>query len=277
MSITAVSTGDVALQTRRKAESAIQGVFSSILAAAGETGFASATPQPAKAATGADLKQAWQDWLTATAPLRQQGSQSVQASEEYQNLLLKAHAANAYAAPQAFLQQLDSAALATLQHANNLAQPIDVNGLTLEGALNLLIPAPAQVDRNGDGLTQTGAGSTLRFPDSRTPANVADAWHEATADLPPGERMTRELQMKFEIVTANLRLNERSEYVRTIEPGDPEFVNPQAAPGYSYLAKVRQTLDSIEYFKNQTKPEQYASDKSFWTAFRDALIKHEVP
>lgn len=275
MNVTAVSAPGVPPRVRQlAAEANMQSVFAEVLAAAGETGFASAKPgaRPEDVAPS-DIATAWQDWLAATGAARYQTlEQPQQTFENYQALLIHAAQQNAYAAPQAFLQQLSSSDLATLQRVNSLAEPIDLAGLSHEGALNLLLPPPAQVDRNGDGLTQTGAGYTVRFPDSRTPLAVVQAWNETTAGLPAGERMTRELQMKADVLLANLRVDSAGR-VTQIPVGAKEFVDPQAAANYSYQKKAQQALASVEHFRQQTPPEQYARDKSFWTAWQQALEK----
>lgn len=278
MSVHSISSLGVSSFDRQvAADAAIQGMFAEVLAAAGKQGFVSAGTIPnGAAATPTEISHSWQDWLSATGgPRYRDLDNSMQTLSKYNDLLLKAQQQNAYAAPTAFLRQLDSSELRTLQHINHLAQPIDLNGLSEEGSLNLLLPPPAQVDLNGDGLTQSGATYSIRFPDSRTPRAVVDAWNTATKDLPPGEKLTRELQMKHDVLLANVHVDAVGRVTR-VEPGQPGFVNPQADPSYSFINLARRTLASLDYFKQQIPPEQYARDRDFWSAFQSALVAHSA-
>jgi len=277
----------------------MQDLFSQMLADAGRQGYASARNNDAPAAANANSADAadatasggaapsttadniaatWQGWISASGYKRYTSIASPQQTlDDFQNIMQQAHQANAYAAPQAFLSQLDPQQLETVQHVHHLAKPIRPGELSLEGSLNLLLPPPAQVDLNNDGLTESGIGVGFRFPDSRTPRAVADAWYETTDSLSFQERATRELQMKADTLFANIHLDENGRYSHTVEPGSPDWVNPMADPDYSYVQKTRQVLSSLEYFKHQTPPEQYARDKAFWTEFQSALLDHQAP
>jgi hypothetical protein len=261
------SLGASSFDRQLAANVAIQGVFADVLAAAGMQGYISAGTIASDAeATPTEISQSWQDWVTNVGGSRYANREdSTQVVSKYNELLLKAQQQNAYAAPRAFLTQLDSSELGTLQRINNLAQPIDLNGLSDEGSLNLLLPPPTQVDLNGDGLTETGAATLIRFPDSRTSREVVDAWNTATRNLPPSEKMLRELQMKQEILLANIHVDAEGRVTR-VEPGQPGFVNPQADPKYSFIGLATRTLESLDYFRYQTPPEQYARDRDFWSA-----------
>ncbi|MFI4876837.1 MAG: hypothetical protein ACIALR_15910, partial [Blastopirellula sp. JB062] len=149
-----------------------------------------------------------------------------------------------------------------------------VDGLTEEGAINLLIPRPAQVDLNYDGLTQSGIAYGIRFPDSRTPKNVAAAWEEATADLPPMEKAFFELQMKLPVLLANIEIDANGAFVRQREPGDHDFVNPMARADYSYLDVTQRHLDYLEEYRYQMPHQRYESGMQFWTDFQQLLQTH---
>lgn len=189
---------------------------------------------------------------------------------DYGQILLDAYRNGGYTQPTAFLQSLDKQQLATIQTIHRLANPIDVSQLDDEGATNLLLPPPAQVDFDHDGLTQVGMARTIRFPDSSTPADVRDAWEQATADLPLQQKMLYQFQMKLPTLTANIR-TEPSGAVRAVQPGEPDWVNPMASPSFSYRETVNQRLDYLDTFKNRMPPDQYQRDHDFWTNFGNLL------
>ncbi|QEG39667.1 hypothetical protein [Roseimaritima ulvae] len=275
MQIESMSSAAARLHGRRvQSQRELQNVFADVLAASGQAGFLSAEPTGTDVASHEQISETWQTWLETDGYTRYRNMESPSETwDAFNHLMLEALDANAYAAPQAFLTQLDSSQLSTIQHIHHLAEPIAVDQLNMEGSLNLLLPPPAQVDLNNDGLTQSGAAQTIRFPDSRTPRAAADAWYEATASLTPAERSLRELQMKTDVLFANIHLDADGRFSHRSEPGDADWVNPMADPNYSYVSKTRDILESIEYFKNQTPPEQYARDRQFWSEFQSALRK----
>lgn len=264
-------------------DKALQGIFAQVLADAGRQGYVSAElPTGEEPVSQSNISQnitdAWNNWFRSTGPSRFDVVDSPdQLRQDFGNLLVQAQETGAYAAPQAFLKSLSEDELATVQHVNRLVSPIKVDSLTEEGAINLLLPPPTQVDLNNDGLTQTGIGYSIRFPDSRTPAAVVDAWEAATADLDPGEKALRQLQMKVDVLLANIHTDAQGRFSHVVEPGDPNFVNPMADPDYSYVQQTQHRLESIEYFKNQTPRDQYERDLAFWTAFGERLSTHGAP
>lgn len=147
----------------------------------------------------------------------------------------------------------------------------DKNSLSEEGALNLLLPPAAQVDLNRDGLTQSGAAYSLKFPDSTTSVAVVAAWEKATDGMSQGERMTYELKMKLPVLLANIEIDQQGRFVRSREPGDPDFVNPMDSDSYSFDSAAQGWMDYLNYFKNQLDPARYAKDMEFWTTFQTAL------
>ncbi|TWU04002.1 hypothetical protein Pla100_09380 [Neorhodopirellula pilleata] len=99
------------------------------------------------------IDESWNHWFQI-ARLGRYASPEAPADlgTTYGDVLQKAYSEGAYAAPVPFLKGLSADELETIQNANWLADPIRVDSLTEEGALNLLIPAAAQVDLNYDGL-----------------------------------------------------------------------------------------------------------------------------
>jgi len=253
----------------------LQNLFNEILTSAGRPGYASAEAYHSEDAIQDDIQQDWNDWFavanTGNYP------EDVDASAlpgDYGNLLVRSYNEGGYADPQGFLSSLSEDELATVQHVNRLADPIDVDALTPEAALNLLIPRPAQIDLNYDGLTQVGEAYTIRFPDSRTPEPVVNAWNEATADMDPFEKSFYELQMKLPTLLANFQVDEQGRYVGHTEPGDPNWVNPQRDGDYSYTDLTQQMLEYLDYFQHQIPKDQYEQQRSFYSAFQQSLKEH---
>lgn len=71
----------------------------------------------------------------------------------------------------AFLSNLSEDDLSTLQHYTGLANAIDVNSLSDEGAYNLLMHDAEKYDFNGDGMVQDGIANKS----STIPTTMSDA------------------------------------------------------------------------------------------------------
>ncbi|UUO08779.1 hypothetical protein M4951_10800 [Blastopirellula sp. J2-11] len=253
----------------------LQSLFSEILQQAGHSGYESAEEYSSDQTLEEDIRSSWTNWFgPAKAASYASDYDPDQLKQDYGDLLVRSLNEGGYNDPQSFLKGLSQDELQTIQHVQRLADPIQVDGLNEEGALNLLIPPPAQVDLNFDGLTQSGKGLGIRFPDSRTPKNVADAWEEATADLSPQEKMHYELQMKLPVLFANIIVDDQGSFVRQREPGDVDWVNPLARGDYSYLDATQQQLDYLEEYRYQMSPQQYERGTQFWSNFQQRLQQH---
>lgn len=81
-------------------------------------------------------------------------------------------------APKNFLKSLSQAELAVVQKAHSLANTININQLSTEGAANLLTqPDPDfRVDLNNDGLVEIGEAKTFSFPPPNAPNHVKEGW-----------------------------------------------------------------------------------------------------
>lgn len=275
----------------RSADDDVRSVFSALLREAGHEGWKSAAPQTERV-TAQRAVASWEGWLAAhrsTAygfdqqggfqPLwGPQGNPSVRRGKDFDDLrqdfgriVHDAVQAGAYAAPEAWLRTLSAADLAALQQVHQLADPIEPRTLSREGALNLLLPPAATVDLDGNSLTSVGRGAGLPFPDSRNPPEAIRAWEQATKGMSAEEKLLRSTSIVFHIDPENIHLNSRGECVRISMPGDPDFVNTREAAGFSWTGFAACKLDALEHFKSQIEPAQYARDRAFWSAFRDAL------
>lgn len=253
----------------------VQAVFSDVLEAVGRAGYASAQEVEGDQPLSENVVGAWNQWFaTERAARYSQAEAPEQLRQEYGQLLLQAHQSGGYAAPKDFLQSLSGEQLEVVQNVQHLADPIDVGSLTEEGALNLLLPPAAQVDLNHDGITQSGAANGLRFPDSNTPLEVVQAWEEATAGMTFGERMMAEFRMVAPTMLSNMVVDENGAYSHHYEPGDPEWRNPRAEPGYSYVQAAQDWLDHLDFVRPWISREQYEEQTAFWTNFKGLLEDH---
>lgn len=253
----------------------LQNLFNEILTSAGRPGYASAEAYESDNSIEDDIQQDWNDWFAVANTGNYPDEVNAQSLPgDFGNLLVRTYNEGGYVDPQGFLKNLTEDELATVQHVNRLAKPIDVDELTPEAALNLLIPRPAQIDLNYDGLTQVGEAYMIRFPDSRTPEAVVNAWNETTADMDPMEKSFYELQMKLPTLLANIQVDDQGRYVSHTEPGDPNWVNPQADSNYSYTRLTEQMLEYLDYFQYQIPKDQYEQQRSFYSAFQQNLQEH---
>ncbi|MCA9158538.1 MAG: hypothetical protein KDA72_09435 [Planctomycetales bacterium] len=259
-------------QTRRAQDKNIQNVFSEVLREAGRQGYVSAEVAESAEPLQERVQQSWDRWYqTERTGGRYASSEAPKnLGETFGNVLMKAYEQGAYVAPKPFLKGLTEAELKSVQNSHWLAEPINVDSLTEEGALNLLIPPAAQVDLNGDGFTRSGTAYGMKFPDSTTPREVTLAWDAATAEMPEGDRMTYELQVVSSIPFANMTVApDGTLTVRSFD--DPDWVNPLMADGYSFLKVTQDRINSLDYFKNQMDALRYEKDRSFWSKFQDQL------
>jgi hypothetical protein len=256
----------------------VQSLFSEVLAAADLEGYLSAQPLTPSVCVGESISQTWSEWFhSSTANSRYSHVEDrATLGERFGQLLVHAHDVAAYKDPQAFLLSLTNEELAAIQQVHALAEPIQIDSLSDEGAVNLLLPPTAQIDLNHDGLTASGAGLSIRFPDSLTPPDVARAWEETTAGMDIGERMTYELQMKSPVLFANIVSRADGSFSHVRPPNDVDFVNPMADPDFSYLAAADKWIDYLEAFKNQLDPSRVARDTAFWSSFKQRLSVNEA-
>ena len=96
-----------------------------------------------------------------------------------------------------FLRSLSPDELRLVQRANSIADPIQIDSLSTEGAENLLSQPDGSdlVDLNNDGIIEVGAAKTFRFPPVNAPASVKAAWEKATAGLSELDKSRLELTM----------------------------------------------------------------------------------
>ncbi len=266
----------------------LQNVFSAVLAEVNRVGYQSAEPLASTTSLQDEVGLSWDQWFQEASLSRYRfvaGAEnpSVQANKsaedlrtDYKAILIDAYQNGGYATPQSYLRSKSIDELRTIQQVQHLAEPIQVESLSEEAALNLLVPPDAQVDLNKDGLTAVGAGKKLQFPSSNTPASVRDAWDAAVEGLSEADRMVFELRIASQTILANIHVDESGRFVRSSEPGDADWVNPLAASSFSYVENASDWLDYLEHFKPQIPAEQYQRDFQFWSTFRTHLIQNDA-
>jgi len=273
MRISETTTSFVPLsQQRLEKTGELQNVFSAVLGSVGREGYQSAEAISAEQPLDEQMRSSWDGWFGMVQTRRyQEIEKPAELAGAFGQLMHRAYREGGYVDPKSFLGGLSADEIENVRLVHHLADPINVSSLTEEGALNLLIPPDAQVDLNRDGITQSGVGNGVRFPDSTTPRPVAEAWHLATADLPEGEKMTYELQMVLPTLLANIHLNPDGSFSHQVEPGDVNWRNPMAAPEYSYRQFTQGMLQSLDYFKSQMDPLKYERDHAFWSDLQSRL------
>lgn len=276
MQIDSINSSSLLTQPqKRENDHHIQNIFSAMLTEAGRKGYASAQPLENQQPSTEEIQSSWDSWFTGELGGRYtQVKNPDELKHAYGEVLVRAHNEGGYVDPKGFLQNLSRDELGVVQKVQALASGINVESLTEEGALNLLLPPAAQVDLNHDGLTRNGAAYGLRFPDSNTPAAVVSAWEESTEGMSFRELAFAELQVMLPKLVANIVVDENGAFLHRYEPGDAGFKNPMAASDYSYLAATRDQLESLEFMKNKLPAEQYESQKSFWSKFQQSLIEN---
>lgn len=187
----------------------------------------------------AALTTDFQEWRTEYGAKvfadRQQAVDSQ--SSPYLAILSKAADQNGLSDPKAFLKSLSPQELHTLQTIHCLADPIDPDGLTEEGAQNLILPPNQAEDVDRDGFNMVGLAKTWQFPPTNAPDSVKQAWKTATKDLNGNDLMLMTSFMPLVIPG----MTNGSAYL----PEDTD-----------YSALTAKTIEGLEYAKRFDQPWQ---------------------
>lgn len=169
---------------------------------------------------------------------------------QFAALLDKAYANKALDDPQAYLKTLNAGEMEQLRVQHGLADDIQVEGLSREGASNLLLPRGFNVDLNGDGLFETGLARSAGFPPRDAPDGLKNAWFEATEKMDAGEVMTYTLMMHTAVYGFHI-----------------DGATPQVKPDdqmATYIDFVDNHLAAIKQSHGYMAPGQYEREKSFF-------------
>ena len=162
------------------------------------------------------------------------------------------------------LKQLSPAELTLLKKANSLANDIEVEALSEEGATNLLRQPDNsdRVDLNNDGIVEVGIGRTMVFPPVNAPDFVKKAWDNATADMSESDLI--HLQLSMHIAIFGIQIDGQN---------NPENLSPQQQWSSSGIDKLFAELNSALDFRVQLEgwSEYNSMLKGFYARFQQAL------
>lgn len=155
---------------------------------------------------------------------------------------------------QEFLQNLSNSELTTLQKYSGLADPINANTLSAEGAYNLLMHDKEQYDFNGDGVAEVGKAKNLLPVPINMPSDVRDAYISALNSLEGKDRLMA-MTLSIDVAHLNSTLN-NTPYTPT--KMDYEYLQPRVQ---NILHPIQGAFSSEEMKNTVTK---------FWDAFNSA-------
>ena len=179
--------------------------------------------------------------------------------ERYAQILDEAYSGTGMDNPVAFLKGLSESDLEIVRRTHALADSIDPNALTREGAYNLLLPEGYKVDFNGDGISEVGISRICIFPPLDAPESFKNAWLAATRDMSEKDYFTYELVLWGALHPIDART------MQTVEGAPTEAES-------SYSRILKELLESNERFRGFLAPGQYERDKGFYNKLLDLLV-----
>ncbi len=150
-----------------------------------------------------------------------------------------------------FLQTLSSSELQTLQKYSGLADGVNIDALSDEGAYNLLLHDNEHYDFNSDGVAEVGVAKSMLAVPTNMPTDVRDAYISAMNSLDDKDKMMVSM-LTFDSAYFLAKINN--------EPYTPTKVD------YSYLK------NAVENALNPksggfTSQETKVSIQKFWDSF----------
>lgn len=172
-----------------------------------------------------------------------------------------------------FLSTLTTDELYTIQKANSLANQIQVNMLSNEGAENLFLKPLGNdkvVDLNDDGIVEIGEGKFGFFPPPNAPDSVKAAWKDATQNMSPEDKFNLTLKFLAEQLTRNITKNPDGSFSRR-KPGDPGWVNIFGDTEASYISLFNKIIHEIDNPLAAPDGEQKKKDELTKKALSDMI------
>lgn len=279
MSITAISSYTVFGTSKQAAADQGTGGFSAALrqASGGDVGTASfrgLSSSPIAAGQSLLSPELWPARFDVGIKARAEefGSDVDALKAKFAEIMEKASETGGYSEPKSFLKSLTAEEREVLQVTQGMGAPIteqNVDGLSEEGALNLLLPPGAQRDWNGDALYSVGRANGFRFPTDSTPVEVKAAWAETTAGMSDKELMFAEGHMLANLMSANAKQDAAGNFSGFYEPSAPQFKDPFGE--FNFAKHASERLAYNEHIRHQIPEEQYQRDKAFWSKLGSAL------
>jgi len=207
----------------------------------------------------------WRGDLDAMHPLNLPSYDAVVSqSEPLLEIVENAVIQNGHTDPIAFLNNLSQGELETLRVTHSLADPINHDGLSQEGALNLILPSNKRQDIDNDGFVETGKAVGWSFPPPNAPQSVHDAW----ATTSEGMSMQDRLMAEAMFMPIMLRVDDPGKVSALARN---EANNPCANADFSFSRFVEDRPDSLDAFDYRMDRKQYEFQKNALTNFLEKL------
>lgn len=191
---------------------------------------------------------------------------SEQDTAAYAAILNAAYSGTGISDPQAYLKSLSAQQLSVVQHVHGLAERIQVNTLSKEGATNLLLPDGYSVDLNHNHQEEIGAAITMHFPTRDAPMEFQQAWASTIDGMDEADVMTYSMLMHaclFGMAIAG----------EQIPPGD---LPPSDQLG-TYQDIVQNALAMLDKMRPDMTPQQYEKDLFFYSRLQGFLGQYALP
>lgn len=177
-------------------------------------------------------------------------------SETFAEILNKKRESNTDAKD--FLTKLDSKELYELQKSNHLADKINVQTLSEEGAENLFLAPIDQnktVDLNNDGIVEIGAAKMVIFPPPNASENVKAAWKETCKAMTPEQKKAIEFQFIVEQIEKNTYMKSDGTW-GVHYPNDGGWVNIFGSSDAAMIDLCNEIISRIDNPLESQTPEQ---------------------
>lgn len=163
-----------------------------------------------------------------------------------------------------FLLSLNTEQLSVLQHANYVADPIDVNSISEEGAENLLLDKDHRVDLNNDGYTEVGLAKLGQFPPPNASQAVKDAWNAATSGISDRDKM----MYSFRFLGGGLDLLNKELGKSNTEPS---LASQISSPNFNWTQLFNTVRYDIDLARHLNTPEFSDRFQAFADRFQTEL------
>lgn len=196
--------------------------------------------------------------------------------QSFQEIMKKAQEEGGYEKPKEFLQSLSKEDMKLIQKIHCLADPIEIETLSFEGAHNLLLTHSAAKDVDDNRVVEIGAGKTLPFPPANAPDNVKKAWDEAVKGMSLRERMMAEAMFWSIELAENVKTDSTGRITGFYSPNDPEYKNIYSQPGFTYQGLINKYVEYLDIAKSQMSSQSYKEKMEFVDTLLDKFSKYNV-
>lgn len=146
--------------------------------------------------------------------------------QRFAEIIQDAAEVGGYDDPISYVQSLSADDQNLLIRVHSLGDLSAISDITVEGAVNLLLPKRDHVDLNNDAVVETGAATTFYFPPPNSPQSVKDAWEATTKDMSFQEKTLAEAQFMLHSVVMNVKYDDDGRLVGFRHHTDPGYKNP---------------------------------------------------